>query len=89
MAVSVPVVHDKVLVVLEVADEFLQLGKQPGLLGTARRVEFPTQALKPPQCRVGTAVPEVPFDPMQRIDQRVGTRPFVAYRQPLCEEKNN
>ena len=89
MTVAVPVVHDKSLGVLKVADKLLKSGQQFGLLGTVIGGEFPAQAFKPPQCRVGTAVPEVPFDPMQRIDQRVGTRPFVAYRQPLCEEKNN
>ena len=67
MTVAVSVVHDKALVVLEVTDELLQFGRQPGLLGTAIRGEFPTQALKPLQRRIRAAVPEVPL---------WGSRPF-------------
>jgi hypothetical protein len=61
MTVAVSVVHDKALVVLEVTDELLQFGQQPGLLGTAIRCEFPAQAFKPLQCRIGATVPEVPL----------------------------
>ncbi|SEI22783.1 hypothetical protein SAMN05192544_104484 [Paraburkholderia hospita] len=83
MTVAVPVVHDKALVVLEVTDELLQFGQQPGLPGTAIRGDFPAQALKPLQCRIGAAVPEVPLCPAQAIDQRVNTWPFATVRQPL------
>ena len=83
MTVAVPVVHDKALVVLDVADELLQSGQQPGLLGTAIRGEFPTQAFKPPQRGVRAAVPEVPFGPAQPIDQRVGASPVVPSLQPF------
>ncbi len=61
MTVAVAVVHDIALVVLEVTDELLQFGQQPGLLGTVIRGDLPPQAFKPLQCRIGAAVPEVSF----------------------------
>jgi hypothetical protein len=48
MTVAVPVVHNKALVILDVADELLH----PDLLGNAIRGEFQTQAFKPPQWRI-------------------------------------
>ncbi len=69
MPIAVTVVHDDVPVVFKVDNELLELAEEFGLLGAGLSFQIPAQAFHSAQRRIGAAVPQVPLDAMQRLDQ--------------------